>query len=476
MFENLHHAEHTVHRRPDFVAHGGEEGGLGLRRQLRLDACGFRRFFRNGERGLAFAKLRDVVIDAEQTAVLEFPENVFDVTAAIRAPLVAVAAGLAHPCGDFGDLGVDVEIVERSIFAAGDGVTDQLQGGIAGSDLIRRIAMQLAVVAIAEHPAEILVEQRDAVAQIVEHRLHNLVGALDLVARRLRRLLRGRERLLAVLQLGDVARHRDGVTVRQRDEAEIEMLVRGAPFEIAAARLGDEVKSRAGEVLGLLDRAEIAAPGLVAQDVHQRQSRRNRFGRQLEEVGETLVGELQTIFGIEQRHAVAHVVQHRLHDAARLLDGCLAFLDLGDIPMHTKQAAAGERLVSELDVPAAHCFALVAHTAGRQHHGAALLDRMFDVVGRSEIAALGLIADNVLDRSTGGRHSARYFELFHELLVAEHEVEPGVEQDDAVVHVVEDGLHHRARALDILFGQGQGLLAVLELGNVAIDAKHAAVG
>jgi hypothetical protein len=79
----------------------------------------------------------------------------------------------------------------------------------------------------------------------------------------------GGKRLLAVLQLGDVARDRDGVAVRQRNEAEIEMLVRGAPLEIAAARLGDEVKSRAGEILGLLARAEIAAPGLITQDVLQ---------------------------------------------------------------------------------------------------------------------------------------------------------------------------------------------------------------
>ena len=71
-----------------------------------------------GERGLAFAQLRDVVIDAEQAAVLELAENVFDVAAAVGAPLVAVAAGLAHPRGDFGDLGVDVEVVERPVLAA----------------------------------------------------------------------------------------------------------------------------------------------------------------------------------------------------------------------------------------------------------------------------------------------------------------------------------------------------------------------
>ena len=89
---------------------------------------GLRRFLGGGERGLAFAQLGDVVIDAEQAAVLELAENVFDVAAAVGAPLVAVAAGLAHPRGDFGDLGVDVEVVERPILAARDGVTDQLQG------------------------------------------------------------------------------------------------------------------------------------------------------------------------------------------------------------------------------------------------------------------------------------------------------------------------------------------------------------
>ena len=69
----------------------------------------------------------------------------------------------------------------------------------------------------------------------------------------------------------------------------------------------------------------------------------------------------------------------------------------------------------------------------------------------------------------------RHVELVHELVVAEHQIEVLVDQDDAVVHVVEDGLHHRAGALDVLLGGGQRLLALLQLGDIAVNAEHAAV-
>ena len=97
VLENLHHAEHAVHRRADLVAHGGEEGRFGLGRGFGLGARGLGGLLGGGERRLALAQLGDVVIDAEQAAVLELAEDVFDVAAAVGAPLVAVAAGLAHP-------------------------------------------------------------------------------------------------------------------------------------------------------------------------------------------------------------------------------------------------------------------------------------------------------------------------------------------------------------------------------------------
>ena len=57
-----------------------------------------------------------------------------------------------------------------------------------------------------------------------------------------------------------------------------------------------------------------------------------------------------------------------------------------------------------------------------------------------------------------------------------------VEQHDAVAHVVEHGLHHGATALNValrriggLLGGGEGGLAVLQLGDVAMDDQHAAV-
>ena len=108
------------------------------------------------------------------------------------------------------------------------------------------------------------------------------------------------------------------------------------------------MNSRARQLLGLLDRAEIAALGLEAQ-----MSRSDRLGciaRQLEEVDQALVGEFQPIVGIEQRHAVAHVVEHRLHDAARLLERLLALLQLGDVAEHREDAAVADRLEAEFDV------------------------------------------------------------------------------------------------------------------------------
>ena len=71
-----------------------------------------------------------------------------------------------------------------------------------------------------------------------------------------------------------------------------------------------------------------------------------------------------------------------------------------------------------------------------------------------------------------------------------------VEQHDAVAHVVEHGLHDRARALDLvarlggfgarllggiargfggLLGGGERFLALFQLGDVAIDAEQAAI-
>ena len=60
LLENFDHAEHAVHRRADLVAHGGEEGRLGLvgglglgARLLGAVACDLGGFLGRGERPLA---------------------------------------------------------------------------------------------------------------------------------------------------------------------------------------------------------------------------------------------------------------------------------------------------------------------------------------------------------------------------------------------------------------------------------------
>src|SRR4029079_13568507 len=169
----------------------------------------------------------------------------------------------------------------------------------------------------------------------------------------------------AVLQLGDVADNRDDVAIPERDETELEMpAVRRAPLEIAAGRLGDKLKARTGELLGIFGSAEVAALGLKPQDIQQRQIWLDDVWRELKEVNEALVGEFQAIVGIEQRYPVAHVVQHRLHDAARLLDRLLAILQLGNVAVDSECATIHQWAVGELDVAAARREPLVAATLG----------------------------------------------------------------------------------------------------------------
>ena len=113
--------------------------------------------------------------------------------------------------------------------------------------------------------------------------------------------------------------------------------------------------------------------------------------RETLEIHELAVDELPAHILVEQHHAVAHVVEHGLHDRARLLGlgarrGCfgarafggvargfggflgggerfLALLQLGDVAIDAEQAAVVERLVVEFDVAAVRRAPLVAVAA-----------------------------------------------------------------------------------------------------------------
>ena len=106
--EHVDHAEHAVHRRADFVAHGGEEGRLRLVGGLGLGAfaLGLGSAISAASRASACSLLAplefgDVAIDAEQAAVRERLVGELDVRPLRRPPLVARAARRAHHGGAF---------------------------------------------------------------------------------------------------------------------------------------------------------------------------------------------------------------------------------------------------------------------------------------------------------------------------------------------------------------------------------------
>ena len=93
---------------------------------------------------------------------------------------------------------------------------------------------------------------------------------------------------------------------------------------------------------------------------------------------------------------------------------------------------------------------------------------------RAVFAALRLEADHVVAGGDAGLHHLGGVALPLDVdAVAEFPAEILVPQRDAVAHVVEDGLHQRAGALDILLGRGQRLLALLQLGDVAVYTREA---
>ena len=147
---------------------------------------------------------------------------------------------------------------------------------------------------------------------------------------------------------------------------------------------------------------------------------------------------------VEQHHAVIHVVEHRLHDVAGARDVFLAVLQGRDVAEQAEQADA-DRLVLEFDIAPAHGAPLVAHAARIAHHRGALVHRLFDIVERAEIAALRPESGSPRRRSSVRGQFLRHAQEFREFAVAECPAEIAVGKRDAVVHVVEHGLHQVAR-------------------------------
>jgi hypothetical protein len=100
-----------------------------------------------------------------------------------------------------------------------------------------RPVLQLQHPPVDELDAEILVEHLDAFGHVVEHGLHDLTGMLGVGARGLGRFLRGGERRLALLKLGDIAVNADDGAVVERLVADLDVMAAGRrPLEAHTAR------------------------------------------------------------------------------------------------------------------------------------------------------------------------------------------------------------------------------------------------
>ena len=161
--------------------------------------------------------------------------------------------------------------------------------------------------------------------------------------------------------------------------------------------------------------------------------------------------------------------------AASLAAACASSrsFSCGDVAIDPEQAAVGERLVGELDVAPAPGLPLVAEAAGRAHHVGALAHHLLDVVGRAEVAAQRLVADDVVAGRAGLGDLGRDLEELVELLVAEFPVEVLVDQHDPVVHVLQHGAHVLARRLDLGARRRKLQLALHLVGDVDGRADHA---
>jgi hypothetical protein len=153
---------------------------------------------RGGERLLAALQHRDVSVDAEQAAIAQWPEVELDILARGDRHLVARAARPQDTARDirYGFL----DIFGGAKFTVVGELAENVEARHARGEGTLVIGPHLVAEAVGKLPAEILVPERYAVAHVVEDGLHDLAGALDIVARLLGRFLGGGEGLLAFLE------------------------------------------------------------------------------------------------------------------------------------------------------------------------------------------------------------------------------------------------------------------------------------
>ena len=164
----------------------------------------------------------------------------------------------------------------------------------------------------------------------------DLPRALGVGARGFGRLLGGGERVLALLQLGDVAVDADDGAVVERLVAHLDVMAAGGgPLEAHAARRAHVLDLLADLGLDVVDRAEIAALDLEAPDVAHQAAGIHHVGRIVLELHHPLVDEMHADVVALRRHqrdAVVHVVDHGGEDVARAFDFAPALLHLLEQP------------------------------------------------------------------------------------------------------------------------------------------------
>ena len=484
VLQHLQHAEHAVHRGADLVTHGGKEGGLGLVGRLGTFLGGRQHFF-------AVFRCGRVDRNPQQAAVGEWHKAIREVSAGQGAAFEAVAARPQDQRQALAHLGFHV--IDRPVLATLSQETHRVSKRRAQLCNFRRVALLLDMLTVDKPQAQLPVEYVDAFGDIVDHGLQQLASAFDVGARGFGGFLRFGERFLALLQLRDVAVDAENRSVLERLVADLDvMTARRGPLEANAARRAQMVDQLLDLCLDVVDLAEVAALDLESTHLGHHAAGEHDVGRIALEFHHALVDEIGphvVAHRSHERDTVIHIVDHGGEDFARALgvgarrlrrllgDRQLLFalLELGDVAVDAEQAAVGERLVVELDVAAADRQAVVAHAARGEHHFAPFAHQGLDVLDRTEIAALGLETDDVLAGISCRGDLGWDPQRLHEFVVAEPEAELLVEQDNAVIHVVEHGLQDLAGVLDIRLGGGQRLLALLEVGDVAVEPEPAAV-
>ena len=186
------------------------------------------------------------------------------------------------------------------------------------------------------------------------------------------------------------------------------------------------------------------------------QAGRPPFGDIRKNLGIGGIEKQEPAFAVEQGEATGLELDRVPQAAFGLLQGVLAGLELREIAVDGEKPAVGQRLEVEFDeIPAVHP-ARIRDAAGRSHERGALGDGCLDILDGSEIAAFCLVSQQVHPGHADMGEPLRKGLEAGEALVRHQPSEVRVEQQHAVAHIVEHGMHQFVGALR--FGMSGGSL------------------